>query len=805
MRILKNLLLALIGLAAVLLGFVYYKLHSSLPVLDGQLTSAQILNPVTVERDKDGIPTITASSREDASYALGYLHGQERFFQMDLLRRLSSGELSELFGEVAFKKDVQNRVHRFRHRAKQAFAAMDSQQQNIVVTYTQGVNDGLKSLGAAPWEYLLLGKEPREWSKEDSFLPMFSMYIALQQAHGETERTIGWLHDNLPLDVAEFLTQRYSPWHSPLDDSKLEPVPFPTSSPEFTQQTAALSHWQPSEHYDPTGVSYSGDSGKLGSNNWAVSGKLTPHGSAMLAGDMHLGIRAPNTWYRASIHYQDKHGKKWDVTGVTLPGTPIMISASNRHVAWAFTNSYGDWTDVIKLDVNEDGSQYLTVDGYQPFIEHKETIMVGDQAKTVTVKDTIWGPVIIEKENKPLLAYRWVAHDPQGSNLNLFKFENAQSITELSALANTVGIPAQNIAMVDKNGAIGWTIAGPIPIKKGNLGDKPTSWADGNNGWTGYYDPEQYPRVMRPENQRIWTANSRMIGGESLDKIGFGGYAFGARQQQIRDDLFAKEEFSEQDLLDIQLDDRALFMSRWHKLLMDNVFSDAAFVEKHKLSDAKSLLENWGERASIASVGYNLTRNFRQNVTKNLFAGLNKQMKQHHDALSMYHVRNRIEEPVWQIVTRQPAAWLPAPANSWKEFFQKVFLVTLDEATDSHRIAVKEAIWGNENAAYIRHPLSKNVPFIGRFVDMPKLPQAGDSYMPRVAYRDFGASQRTVVSPGHEDEGIFHMPAGQSGHPLSPYFGHGHLDWLHGKPSPFLPGAAVYKLTFTPDSQHGNT
>lgn len=805
MRILKNTLLGLIGLAAVLIGFVYYKLQSSLPVLDGQITSSQIKQAVNVNRDKDGIPTITASSREDASYALGYLHGQERFFQMDLLRRLSSGELSELFGEAAYKADVKNRVHRFRHRARLAFAAMDTEQQRVVTVYAQGVNDGLNDLGAAPWEYLLLGKEPSAWSKEDSFLAMFSMYISLQQAHGETERTIGWLYDNLPQDIAAFLTQRYSPWHSPLDDTQLEPVAFPTSKPDFANLSAANMQWQPTTHYDPTGMSYSGDSGKLGSNNWAVSGKLTAHGSAMLAGDMHLGIRAPNTWYRASIKYTDNAGTPWEITGVTLPGTPIVISGSNRNVAWAFTNSYGDWTDVVKLDVSEDGKQYRTVEGYKAFEEYKEQIVVGDSVKELIVKETIWGPVIIEEDGKPQLAYRWVAHDPEGSNLNLLKFENALSITELSTLANSVGIPAQNIAMVDKDGSVGWTIAGAIPIKKGELGDLPVSWSDGSIGWTGYYDSEEYPRVMRPANNRIWTANSRMVGGESLEKIGFGGYAFGARQQQIRDDLFAKDAFSEQDLLDIQLDDRALFMTRWHKLLMDNVFSDEAFVKQHNLAEAKKQLENWGARATVDSVGYNLARTFRQNVTKNLFASLNEQMKKSHESLSMFHVRNRIEEPVWQIVTRQPDAWLPESVDSWPAFFQKVFLITLDQATDSQKVALNDAKWGDENAAYIRHPLSKSVPFIGRFVDMPKLPQAGDSYMPRVAYRAFGASQRTVVSPGHEEEGIFHMPAGQSGHPLSPYFGHGHLDWLHGKPSPFLPGEAVYKLTFAPDHQDENT
>lgn len=805
MRIAKNTLLVLLGLIALIIGFVYFKVQQSLPILDGQLTSPQIKNPVSVERDKDGIPTIEASSREDASYALGYLHGQERFFQMDLLRRLSSGELSGLFGKKAFEKDAQIRVHRFRHRAKQAFATMKKSHQKTVTSYAQGVNDGLKDLGSAPWEYLLLGAKPQPWLHEDSFLTMFSMYISLQQDKGNTERTMGWLYENLPQDIAAFLTQKYSPFHSPLDDTKLEPVAFPSSKPDFSPKITESARWMPEAHYDPTGMSYSGDTGKLGSNNWAVSGNLTAHGSAMLAGDMHLGISAPNTWYRASIHYTDAKGKPWKVTGVTLPGTPVIISGSNRNVAWAFTNSYGDWTDVIKLDINEDGTQYRTADGYKPFIEHKERLQASKTTKDIIVKETIWGPVITEKDGKPHYAYRWVAHDPEGSNFNLFDFENALSITELSALANTIGVPAQNIAMVDKSGSVGWTIAGPIPKKQGNLGDVPVSWSDGSNAWVGYYDSEAYPRVMRPSHGRIWTANSRMIGGESLKKLGFGGYAFGARQQQIRDDLFAKDQFAEQDLLDIQLDDRALFMSRWHKFIMDNVLNDQAFIEKHKLANAKELMEKWGERASVESVGYNMARTFRQNIIHSIFATLDKRMAATDKELAIYHIRNRIEEPVWQIINRQPEAWLPNSSESWNAYFQTVFLKTVDGITNSQRIALQDATWGAENSAYIRHPLSVAVPFIGRFIDMPDLPQAGDSFMPRVAYRAFGASQRTVVSPGHEEEGIFHMPAGQSGHPFSPYFGNGHLDWLHGKPSPFLPGAAVYKLTFAPDSQNGNT
>lgn len=800
MRILKNILLTLIGLIAISIGFVYYQLQASLPLLNGEIPSSHILQAVSVERDKDGIPTIKASSREDASYALGYLHAQERYFQMDLLRRLSAGELSPLFGNMAIEKDKQNRIHRFRYRAKLAFAALTAKEQHIIRTYAQGVNDGLNALDAAPWEYLLLRKNPEPWHNEDSFLAMYSMYVALQQPLGETERTLGWLNDNLPQDIADFLTQRYSPWHSPLDDTQLKPVDFPTTKPDFRQQTTTAVNWRPNSQYDPTGISYSGDSGKLGSNNWAVAGKLTKTGSAMLAGDMHLGIRAPNTWYRASLSYSDDQGTSWSITGITLPGTPIMISGSNRHVVWAFTNSYGDWSDVIKLDTNAEGTQYRTKDGYQPFIEYKEQVGTAENPQQITLKETIWGPVIAEENGKPTLAYRWVAHDPEGSNLHLLKFENALSTEQVSTLANTIGIPAQNIAIADKNGVVGWTIAGPIPIKQGNLGDFPVSWADGSNAWIGYYDPENYPRVTQPAHGRIWSANSRMVGGSDLNKIGFGGYAMGARQKQIKDDLFAKDTFSEQDLLDIQLDDRALFMSRWHNLLIQTVFSDQKFVTEHNLDEAKQLLDNWGAAANIDSVGYNLTRNFRQNVIKNLFSELNHQMKQSDDLLSMFHVRNRLEEPVWQLVNRQPESWLPANADSWQHFFQEVFLITLDHVTDGHKIPLQQAIWGNENAAYIRHPLSQAIPFIGKFVDMPKLPQAGDSYMPRVAYRSFGASQRTVVSPGHEEQGFFHMPAGQTGHPLSPYFGNGHLDWLDGKPSPFLPGETLYKLTFAPDN-----
>jgi len=800
----KNILIGLLLISLLVLAslgtWIYSQIESALPILDGKRTLLGLEYTAIVERDVQGIVTIKAKARNDIAVATGFIHAQERFFQMDLLRRNSAGELASLFGEKALSHDKKVRRHRFRERARLIVSQLPSEDLALLKAYTRGVNQGIDHLKSPPFEYLLLQHEPVAWQEEDTVLTVLSMYMDLQYDAGDRERTLGNIKSALGDDVFQFLNPKGSIWDAAIDGSQFAPSVMPTrawpsASSEYTAQASSLLSAETSAKAPSASISnnYQGEEFP-GSNNWAVSGSLSNTGSAIVANDMHLGVRVPNTWFRATFEYQTNNNTPVKVTGVTLPGTPNIIAGSNGNIAWGFTNSYGDWSDVIILDTNENESQYLTPNGYQDFIEHKQIIAIkGQAAVEITIKETIWGPVIGTNSQQQLLAYRWVAHDTQAVNLRHTQLEKATNVDEAFLIATQAGIPAQNLVVGDKDGNIGWTVMGAIPKKSSNFGETPTHWANGENHWQGYLTAGEYPKVKNPTNNRLWTANTRVVGGDMLKKLGNGGYALGARAQQIRDGLLVKEQFSEQELLAIALDDRALFLKRWQTFLLEQVLTESAIELHPAWQEVKSIISQDNLCACVDSVAYRLVNNFRLNIRHDVFGLLNENLTQLDDNFSFRTIRHQIEIPLWQMINEQPENFLWLEQSSWQGVFEQALTTTIADMTQNQVLA--KATWGQQNTSTIGHPISKAIPFIGRWLDMPATPLPGDSYMPRVQGRSFGASERMIVSPGHEESGILHMPTSQAGHPWSPYYGMGHKDWEQGNPSPFLPGETKYTLT----------
>jgi penicillin amidase len=539
-----------------------------------------------------------------------------------------------------------------------------------------------------------------------------------------------------------------------------------------------------------------------GSNNWAVSGAFTSHGKPIVADDMHLGLMVPNIWFRASLVLTGTSGEQ-RITGVTLPGTPLVIAGSNGKIAWGFTNSQGDWLDLVVLEPGPEEGTYLTPGGPLPLAKIEERIIASDGTEDVLeIEETIWGPVVKTDHLGRKLAACWVAYDPEGMNMGLAALEGSSSVDEALEIAARCGMPAQNFTVADFEGNIGWTIAGPIPRRVGYSGEVPQSWASGECHWDGYLEPKEYPRIINPSGGRIWTANARVVSGEMLAKVGFGGYILGARAKQIRDDLFAMDNASEKDLLGVQLDHRAVFLSRWRDLLLDEVLLPEVLEGRPRLREARDLLENWGGKASADSAGYRIVRACRNQVAKEIFEALTAGCKEADDQFGYYFIRAN-EGPLWKLVKEQPTHLLPPGFESWDGLMLDSLEQLIGEAekdpTAQGTAGLAGWTWGVRNTASIRHPLSPFIPsFFSRYLDAPPDQLPGDSDMPRAQGPDFGASERMVVSPGLEEQGIFHMPGGQSGHPLSPFYLSGHADWVQGNPSPFLPGEALYTLLLKP-------
>lgn len=790
MKYLKRIGLAVLALVVIGLGAGFLVLRSSLPLLEGQYELAGLSAAVDVQRDDYGVATIRGVNRVDVAQGLGFVHAQDRFFQMDLSRRMSAGELSALFGELALEADKGKRIHRFRDLSQRILQGMSAEERRLLDAYADGVNQGLAALGGKPFEYWLLGVEPRPWLPEDSMLVQYAMFLDLNDGSGESEAFRVALRKMYSPEVAAFLLPAGGPWDAPIQG---EPAAAP-AIPDLTQldlRNAAVAALGVPIDVDLPMLENRVDE-VVGSNNWAVAGWRSGTGRAMLANDMHLGIRVPNTWYRARLQV----GDEVDVTGVTLPGVPAVVAGSNGRIAWGFTNSYGDWVDLVELEIDpQDATRYRVPDGWEVFKHVRETIQVkGGEDQLLDLLLTRWGPVV-EFYGQDY-ALEWTAHHEEASNLELLKIEHAGSVEQAMAIVNRAGTPAQNFVVADDQGNIGWTIMGKIP-RRGDKADwDPIVGSRGESGWQGWLDPEDYPRIVNPESGIIWTANSRVVSDQALAIVGDGGYALGARGKQIRDGLMALDKPELPDMLGVQLDDRALFLAPWRDLLLDVLDEDALPGHPDRVA-WRDLVRDWVPRASIDSVGYRFIRAYRLIVQQQVFDSLIYEMHEAYPELDE-SAPWQFEASLWRLVTERPGHLLAPAYASWDEFL----LHAVDELIEEYRANYGDDFaarnWGERNTAVIRHPLSGAIPLVGSWLNMPEQPLAGDSNMPRVQARSFGASERFAVSPSRELDGYFQMPGGQSGHPLSAFYSRGHEFWVSGQAAPFQAGNTIHVLELQP-------
>ncbi|MER0170142.1 MAG: penicillin acylase family protein [Nitrosomonas sp.] len=763
-------------------------LRGSLPQYDGEAALPGLASAVFIDRDALGSVTLQGQNRLDLAQALGYVHAQERFFEMDLMRRQAAGELAELFGSGAAPHDRKARLFRMRARATEVLNQLSGEQRQLLDAYRTGVNQGLTALAVRPFPYLLTQNQPVAWRNEDSILVIYAMFFTLNEENIDRELALSRLHTTLPASVYQFLTQNAGNWDAPLLDGPIVQAQLPPATDINLQalDKHLFKNGRPDTEQSP------------GSNSFAVSGALAD-GAAIVANDMHLTLRVPNLWFRSRLIYPDatSPGQQHDITGISLPGVPSIVTGSNRHIAWSFTNSHGDFSDWVRITIDDrDNTRYLGTTGWQPLRIVEETIRIRNAPDEVlTISETGWGPIIAEDHDKTPLALAWTALRPEAVNLNLIQLEQVKTATQAAKIAQRFGIPVQNFIAGDRDGNISWTLAGRIPARSGNYdGQIPADWTQPDTGWHGWLDPGHYPVLHNPASQRLWSANSRTVSGDQLTLLGNGGFDLGARATQIRDSLLAREQFTADDLQAIQLDYRALLLTRWHQLLQTTL--ETAEDEASWIPVMKTALAGWNEQAAADSVAYRIVRAYRYEVMKTVSNGFAAAVRQHHENFELPRL-SQTESILWQLIEHQPRHLLPASYKTWNELLYRCAQTIATQLQQDGGIT--ERNWGMQNAARIKHPLSQKLPgWIAQWLDMPHDPLPGDHNMPRVQSPNFGASQRSVVAPGQEEQGYFDMPGGQSGHPLSPYYGSGHANWVSGKPTAFLPGVAERQMKLIP-------
>jgi penicillin amidase len=776
--ILRRIGIGIAGLVALLIllliaaaGWFAIRLERSTPRLDGAVTAPGLSAPVAIARDAHGVPTITGRTRADVAYATGYLHAQERFFQMDQLRRAAAGELGELFGSAGLEIDRHTRPHLFRARAQYLLAHMASADRAVLDRYVAGVNRGLADLRAAPFEYALLRKTPRPWRAADSLLVVYAMYLDLQGAQPELELNRARAAARLGAGMADFLYPVGGELDTALDGS-IAPQPV---MPTRLLSAPAGRGGTPAERI------------VKGSNDWAVSGRLTVTGAAMVANDMHLTTAMPNTWYRARLIVPGS----LDAIGVTLPGVFPMVVGSNGHVAWGFTDAYIDTHDAVIVDpIPGKKDWYRTPLGPRRIAIRHERLCAATCAD-FPVRGTVWGPIVARMADGREVADRWIAHDANAIRLApMLALEQARSVTQAVAAAHALALPDENMAVGDTQGHIAWTIAGQIPRRFGWDGRDAVSWADGRKGWAGYLDPAEVPAIVDPPGGRVWTANARVVGGQALRLLGDGGYDDGGRAHEIGRRLAAKARFTERDMLAIQLDTISGRARFWRGVLL-------RALGRHRDARSRAMiatLMQWNGAADANSVAYRMIRTFRAGLITKAYAAY---VGTPADGTKGYALSSA-EQAMRTLLRERPPRLVPPGYKSWDAFLDDGLVDLSDKIHRQADGELKRFTWGQWLHADVHHPLARAIPLLGLLTDPKDQSMSGDAGTPRAQYRGAGASERLVVSPGHEAQGLFHMPGGQSGAPLAPYYLAGHRDWVEGRATPLLPGATRWTLTLKP-------
>ena len=802
-KIFFGMLLLFFFLMVALLGLVWGTLSASLPTLDGILAVAGLERPVAVERDSLGIPTIRGQNRKDIAYGTGFVHAQDRFFQMDTLRRRAAGELSELFGPATLPADREARVHRFQNRAETEFNGLHKEEREILQAYADGANSGLGQLKAKPFEYYLLGAEPRRWTPQDCLLVVYAMALDLQEKPGHVQLALEALRRALPPKAFEFFAPNFSSWDTPLDGSEpSSPAPFPNES-DFDLRTAESK--LPEETNRDLMVPKANLLGGLfepgsaiGSNCWVVAAPRTQSGLPILANDPHLVLRVPNIWYRIAYSWPSAVSEPANyVCGVGVPGAPPMVIGSNGHVVWGLTFPYIDADDVVLIETKADDSNlYRSPQGWRPFENWSESIRIrGRDPEIFKFQTTVWGPIIGKTPDGTLQALHQIIDQTGTINLHRLQLETAKTAEEALEIAKISGIPNLNFLVADSSGKIGWTIMGPIPRRIGFDGRLPVSWSDGSCRWDGWYAPDEYPECYGSNLDLIWNANNRMVGGTEFSKLGDGGYDRGARARQIRDDLRQLQSATPKDMLDIQLDDRALFLERWHHQLLSTLSKTGALSSPERI-EFQRRLGDWSGRADVGSIAYRLVAEYRNEVARRVFEPISEAVIKFYPGFSYDSLK--FEDPLWSMIESQPGNLLDRKYENWNALFLSAVDAVI-QRIKAQKDGYSSYTVGERNATRIQHPMGAAIPLLGPWLNMPVDRLPGDRFdMPRIQAPAFGSSMRMAVSPGHEKEGYLIMTGGESGNPLSPHYRDCHEAWVKNTRTPFLPGAATHKILLQP-------
>ena len=776
-------LLALIVLVLLATAGLVLWLRTSLPQLDGELAAPGLAAAVTVERDGHGIPHIRAESLADAYRALGFLHAQDRLFQMEATRRIGRGRLAEIAGASVLGLDRQMRTFGLAQLAEADAGTMPAPTRALFQAYADGVNAFLETrTGALPPEFLAVPDAPARWTVADSLIWLKLMGLRL---------TADWSSELERAAVAAALTEQqlrelYPELPGPVSYAALPPPAVVTQGLAFADAV------------EPG----------AGSNLWGFSGGRTETGKPVLANDPHLGFTVPNVWYLVRIETPDGV-----LAGATAPGFPLLVLGHNGQVAWALTNGYGDAADVFVERVDPaDPGRYLTPDGSQPFAIRQENIAVRfGEGESLTVRQTRHGPVISDapgRDGMPpmgdgtVLALAHTGLMPgDRTPTALLGAQQANSVAEAMAALRIMQGPQQNIGIADARGQLGMIAAGKVPLRKAPTSPLPVPGWDGSHDWLGFIPYEELPRVIDPPSGEIMNANNRLVGPDFPYDLGHG-FASPMRAEAIAAAMQVADPQTLAASEGIQTSAVSLAARRLLALVDWQSAGDAL------PADLTAAMQDWDAAMLRDRPEPLVYYAFLRELVRGLYADDLGDRFEHLNSDDVDRILYTLTEAQhWCDDRTTPAEEDCAVAI--RTAFADAFNLLQARYGDDWR----EWRWGEAHQARFRHMLFGFVPVLRELFDR-SVPHDGGRNTPNAGYVSFneatlfrqihGAGYRAVYDLADLDRSRFIQAVGQSGNVFSPYYADLLPLWAKGDMvtlGPLADGQAKHVLRLLPSAK----
>ncbi len=760
------LLVALILILVVLLPVAafYWRARHALPQYDGEAHLAGLSKPVRVLRDERAVPHIYAENLEDLAFAQGYVHAQERLWQMDLTRRAARGQLSEIVGPATLEMDKENRTLGLGVAADKAAEKLDDETRRYLEAYARGVNafidehPGSPLTAGLPIEFALLRYRPQPWKPADTLAIGLNMYKLLtnlwrrELARAKVSAKVG---PELAADLYVARSDADHPIAEPVQGPKRQRPPRVYVAGECRHTLEQLRGASPPPDLDAIAAS----------NNWVVSGAHTATGAPLLADDMHLPHTVPAIWFINHLK-----SPEMDVVGFSLPGVPWVIVGHNQRIAWGFTNLNGDVQDLfVERFDPQDASRYMTPTGWQPIRKRSERIAVrGRDDVVLEVLETRHGP-IVHDDGQTKIALQWTALDATNLSFPFATINRAQNWEEFTRALRSYGGPAQNMVYADAEGNIGYYAAGRLPLRRNGRGEVPVPGDTSVYDWIGAVPFEAMPHAFNPPSGILATANNRVVPDHYPYQITDQWIAPG-RIERIFELLSEDKKFSPEDFLRIQGD----IVSPPDRFLAEQLVAAGATVASNppRRAEALAALRGFDGAMRADSPVPLITDRAQDGLLEELLRPhLGNDWKDYRWFMSSVFLENVLRE-------RSPR-WLPKEYSNYDELLLAVLGRTVEGLLkENHATNLQQLRWGDTRRVLFAHPVGQQIPLLRRWFSVGGEPQSGGLHSPKQTHRAAGVSERMVVNFADLDASLMNITLGESGHVASPHYRDQYRAWL---------------------------